>query len=93
LEFRLCGSEGQTQTIPVPVSGSGSVIVAIDPVRAFLSGGGPAAAARTAIGGVEARAQYDAGQVVCTAQLSEFDPGDLVVVQVELAVYAVGMPA
>ena len=60
---------------------------------AFLIGGGPSAAARTAIGGVEVQSRYDGGGVVCTAQLSEFDPTDLVVVQVELAVYAAGAAA
>ena len=41
----------------------------------------------SAIGGVEVDAELRAVGICCTARLSDFGPGDLVVVQVEVALY------
>ncbi len=57
---------------------------------AFLTGDGAAGAPASQIGGVEVHAGATAAGVICAAQLSDFRPGDLVVVQVDLAVHAVG---
>ncbi len=88
--FRLCGSEVQQQTLALERFGSAALIVAIESLRAYLTGAELGAAAVSAIGGIEVHAALDAGRVVCTAQLSDFQPGDLVVVEVDVAVYAVG---
>jgi hypothetical protein len=42
------------------------------------------------IGGLEVHAELRDGNLVCAAALSDFGPGDLVVVQVEVAVYKTG---
>ncbi len=89
-EFRLAGSETQQQTQALEGLGAGARIVAIERVRAFFTGDGAAGAPASEIGGVEVHAELTAAGVVCTAQLSDFRPGDLLVVQVDLAVHSVG---
>ncbi len=86
--FRLCGTETQEQTLALTHFGRSSLIVAIERVRVYLSGA--AAAPVGAIGGVEVHAVLDGRRVVCTAQLSDLPAGDLVVVEVDVAVYVVG---
>jgi hypothetical protein len=87
-EFRLCGSERAEQVVPLPGTrscGAGR-IVAIERVRTYLTRQGEAAAP-SAIGGVEAHAELRPSGIVCTAQVSDFGAGDLVVVQVEVGLY------
>ena len=86
-EFRLCGSETQEQSVPAPGPEDGSVVVAVNNVRAYLTGSSDAGASRSAIGGVEVWAERREGAVVCCARLSDFAAGDLVVVQADVAVY------
>src|SRR5258708_621729 len=88
-EFRLCGSETQEQSVPDPGPEDGSVVVAVNNVRAYLAGSGDAGASRSAIGGVEVWAERREGAVVCCARLSDFAAGDLVVVQADIAVYRI----
>jgi hypothetical protein len=87
-EFRLSGSERQEQSWPRGVAAA--PIVAIQRVRAYLTRHGEPAEATSAIGGVEVHAELRGANMVCTAQLSDFGPGDLVVVQVEVAVFEAG---
>jgi hypothetical protein len=89
-EFRLGGSQEQTQTVALDPAPAGKVIVAIERLRAYLAGDGTAGAPASPIGGIEVHAHWCAGQVACTARLSDFRTDDLVVVQVDLAVYAAG---
>jgi|SRR5882724_310844 len=53
IELRLCGSETQEQSVPAPGPADGSFVVAVNNVRAYLTGSGDAGASRSAIGGVE----------------------------------------
>jgi hypothetical protein len=85
-EFRLAGSETQEQSVPVVGPADGSVVVAVNKVRAYLSSGGDAPAARGAISGFEVWVARREGAVVCCARLSDFAPADLVVVQADVAV-------
>ena len=91
-EFRLCGSERQQQSLALDGCRGAAPIAAIERLRAFLTGAGPSAAAASAIGGIEVYLEAGPGGVVCTAQLSDFKAGDLVVVQVDVAVYTLGVP-
>ena len=86
-EFRLSGSEAQEQSVALGAVGRGGAIVATRCVRAYLTRSGDAGAASSVIGGFEVHAELRDGQLVCSAALSDFGPGDLVVVQVEVAVY------
>jgi hypothetical protein len=45
------------------------------------------AAAASAIGGIEVQTALQPGRLLCTAQVSDFAPGDLVVVRVDSALY------
>ncbi len=85
--FRLCGAETQEQTLALEGLGAAAAVVAIQRVQASVSGAGQAGAAMP-ISGIEVHADLRDGRVVCTAQVSDFAAGDLVVVQVEIAVYA-----
>ena len=88
LEFRLCGTEAQQQAFPVEAPAGAALLVAIERVQAFLSGDGPAGATARGIGGIDVHAEIAGGTITCTAQVSDFQPADLVVVRVDLAVYA-----
>jgi len=87
-ELRLCGSEVQEQSVPMsgPQARPSDFIVAIERVRAYLTRQGEAIAT-SAIGGVEVHAELRPSGMFCTAQLSDFGAGDLVVVQVDVALY------
>ena len=89
-EFRLTGSETQEQCLPL-ASGlrPAELLLATQAVRAYLTRTGEQAAT-SAIGGVEVGAELRAGGIVCRASLSDFGPGDLVVVQVEVALFKRG---
>jgi hypothetical protein len=89
-EVRLCGVEASEQTLAVAAGDATTCLVAIERVRAFVTRDGQAAAAASPISGIEVQARLRNGLVACTAQLSDFPPGDLVVVQVEVALYAGG---
>jgi hypothetical protein len=85
-EYRLSGSEAAEESWPLPPcrpSPSG-FIVAITSVRTYLT---RVTAAGSAIGGVEVHAELRPSGIFCTAQLSDFGAADLVVVQVEVALY------
>jgi hypothetical protein len=74
----------------VPLSGSKSWaaggVLAIERVRTYLARQGEAAAT-SAIGSVQVHAELREGGIFCTVQLGDFGAGDLVVVQVEVALY------
>jgi hypothetical protein len=84
-EFRLSGFERQEQSWPR--GAAAAPIVAIQRVRAYLTRQGEPAEATSAIGGVEVHAELRGADILCTAQLSDFGPGELVVVQVEVALF------
>jgi YD repeat-containing protein len=86
-EFRLSGSESAEQAAPIagPLAWPSDSIVAIERVRAYLTRQGEAAT--SAIGGVEVHAELRQDGIFCTAQVSDFGAGDLVVVQVEIGLY------
>ena len=54
-------------------------------VRAYLTRTNDPAASSSAIGGVEVQAELRGNAIVCRASLADFSPGDLVVVQVDVA--------
>ena len=86
-EFRLNGSETQEQWLALP-EGSfqpADSVVTIRSVRASLTRDGKASA--SAINGVEVDAELRPTGIFCTAKLSDFGDGDLVVVRVEVALY------
>jgi YD repeat-containing protein len=85
-EFRLVGTETQEQTLTL--SGmTGRAAVAIAAVRLSLTRTGEAATEVSPIGGIEVHAELRDGAAVCRAGLSEFAAGDLIVVQVDVALY------
>ncbi len=89
-EFRLTASEAQEQCVAVGALRSGHYIAATRCVRAYLTRTGDPSAASSLIGGVEVHAELRGGNLVCSAALSDFGPGDLVVVQVKVALYERG---
>jgi hypothetical protein len=88
--FRLCGSETREEALPWAGHPPGSCILAIERLRAYVTRDGQSAAPASDIGGVEVHAELQPGRIVCTAQLSDFAAGDLVVVHVDVAVFALG---
>jgi hypothetical protein len=90
-EFRLCGSEMQEQSVPAPGPADGTVVVAVNNIRTYLTGSGDAGVSRSAIGAVEVWAERREGAIVCCARLSDFGVGDLVVVQADVVVYRIDM--
>ncbi len=90
-EFRLTGAETQEQCVPLAAAlGPAACFLGTTAVRAYLTRTADPAAASSAIGGVEVAAELHAGSIVCRASLSDFGPGDLVVVQVEVALFERG---
>ncbi len=89
-EFRLTASEAQEQCVAVGSPRSGHYIAATRCVRAYLTRTGDPSAAGSQIGEVEVHAELRGGNLVCAAALSDFGPGDLVVVQVKVALYERG---
>jgi hypothetical protein len=89
VEFRLSGSEMQEQVVPQSGSKSWAAgrVLAIERVRTYLTRQGEATADTRTIGGVEVHAELREGGIFCTVQLGDFGAGDLVVVQVEVALY------
>ncbi len=73
--------------------GPAACFLATTAVRAYLTRTADPAAASSAIGGVEVVAELGAGGIVCRAGLSDFGPGDLVVVQVDVALFDRATPA
>lgn len=86
LEFRLCGSEMQEQVLALD-GFSGRLIATVNNLRAYLTCCDPSTVGR-AIGGVAVGVALRGAEAVCTVRLTDFAPGDLVVVQVDVAVYA-----
>jgi hypothetical protein len=62
-------------------------VVAIERLRAYLSRSGEPAAAAGAIGGIDAHAELDPRGLVCTVQVSDLVADELVVVEVNVALY------
>jgi hypothetical protein len=88
-EFRLSGSETHEESLPLAegsLSRPADAILAIQSVRTYLTREGELAPT-SAIGGVEVDAELRAAGICCTARLSDFGPGDLVVVRVEVSLY------
>ncbi len=93
-EFRLTGTETQEQCVPLAAArGPAACFLTTTAVRAYLTRTADPAAASSAIGGVEVAAELGAGGIVCRASLSDFGPGDLVVVQVDVALFDRATPA
>jgi len=86
LEFRLSGSERQVQSLPLEPSPGPVALVAIRAVRAFLTRPGEPDADPGFVSGLEVEAELRDGRIVCSAQVSDFGSGELVVVQVDVAV-------
>jgi hypothetical protein len=87
-EFRLSGAETREQALPLE-DGAACVGVAATAVHAYLTRAGDGATAASPIGGVEVRAELRDAQVVCTAGLSDFAVGDLVVVRVDVGIFRI----
>ncbi len=87
-EFRLTGTETQEQCVPLAAArGPAACFLTTTAVRATLTRTADPAAGSSAIGGEEVTAELGAGGIVCRAGLSDFGPGDLVVVQVDVALF------
>jgi hypothetical protein len=93
-EFRLLGGEVQKSEIRLPfVPPDERIVVTTGQVRTFVTRGGESAAASNLIGDVEVSTEQlpktanDNGKLVCTAEASDFGPGDLIVVGVDVTVY------
>jgi hypothetical protein len=85
-EFRLTGSETQEQCLPLsPAFPPAEFILATPNIRAYVTRTVEPAAASSAIGGVDVKAELRGTAIVCRASLTDFGPGDLVVVQVDVA--------
>jgi hypothetical protein len=96
-EFRLLGSEVQSQSLELPlIPSSHCIVVVTDQVRTFVTRSGEPAAASNLIGGVKVSAEQSPKVperpecVVCTAEATDFGSGDLVVVGVDITVLLVG---
>jgi hypothetical protein len=81
------GAETHVQAVPLDGGGARVAATAVD---AYLTGATGDSAPASAIGGVDVRAELRDGQVVCTAGLSGFGAGDLVVLRVDVAIFRVG---
>jgi len=86
-EFRLTASEAQEQCAALGNLRPGDYIVATRCMRAYLTRTADPGAASSVIAGLEVHAELRDGNLVCAAALSDFGPADLVVVQVEVALY------
>jgi hypothetical protein len=86
-EFRLNGSETQEQWLRVTGDSfrPAERVVAMRSVRTSLTRDGNAAG--SAVNDVEVAAEARPAGIFCTAKLSDFGAGDLVVVRVEVALY------
>ncbi len=93
-ELRLTGTETQEQCVPrAAARGPAACFLTTTAVRVYLTRTADPAAGSSAIGGVEVAAELGAAGIVCRASLSDFGPGDLVVVQVDVALYERATPA
>jgi hypothetical protein len=68
-----------------PAFAPSDFIRATPSVRAYLTRTNDWAATSSAIGGVEIQAELRGNAIVCRASLTDFSAGDLVVVQVDVA--------
>ncbi len=89
-EFRLTGSGRVTAVMDLPFDVPDEIVVAITRVRASLARPSDPGMASSAIGGVDARAEVQGDGILLSARLSDFARADLVVVQMDVAVYACG---
>jgi hypothetical protein len=86
-EFRLSSSEAQELREPYERVPGTRTVLGITGVRAFLTRQGETTGPLSAIGGLEVNAEIDRQRVTCRAALSDFGSADLVVVQVDVAIY------
>jgi YD repeat-containing protein len=86
-EFRLSGSEVQEQREPFGRYPGAMAVLGITGVRAYLTRQGETTGPLSAIGGLEVSAELDRKGFTCRAGVGDFGPADLVVVQVDVAVY------
>ena len=89
-EFRLAGSGRSAAIVDLPFEVPDEIVVAITGVRASLARPNEPGMTSSAIGGVDVRAELRGDGILLSAQLSDFAGADLVVVQMDLAVYACG---
>jgi hypothetical protein len=87
IEMRLSGAETQERLVPVERAEPGRDVLAITGVRAFLTRHGEPAGRSSAIGGIAVRADLQEHGILCIVESSDFGPGDLIVVQMDVAVY------
>jgi hypothetical protein len=87
LEFRLCCSEEQQQSVAHGLPSIHVSIATANNLRVYLTQRGDPGAAKASIGGVELWTELRPNELVCVARLSDFTEGDLVVVQVDVAIY------
>lgn len=87
-EFRLSASRRAQVCTDLPFDVPDDIIVAITAVRVSVARPTDSAEASSPIGGVDVKAELRDESIVCSAEVSDFARGDLVVVQVDLAVYA-----
>jgi hypothetical protein len=86
-EFRLSGSEVQEQREPFERYPGSMAVLGITGVRAYLTRQGETTGPLSAIGGLEVSAELDRKSFTCRVGIGDFGPADLVVVQVDVAVY------
>jgi hypothetical protein len=87
IEMRLSGAETQERLVPVEWAEAGRDVLALTRVRAFLTRQGEPAGRSSAIGGIAVRADLQEHGILCIAESSDLGRGDLIVVQVDVAVY------
>jgi hypothetical protein len=88
-EFRLAGSETQDQSAPLPRLAGGAFVIATNNVRVYLSRRDGATEPAEAIGGVEVTAALRDDALVVSACLSDLGSQEIVVIQLDVDVYAV----
>ena len=88
--FRLSGSESQEQALPCDGLWPDQCIVAIERIRAYVTRDAQTAPAPNTIADMQVDAQLQLGRILCIAQASDLLPTELLVVEVDVALYAVG---
>jgi hypothetical protein len=86
-EFRLAGAEAQEQTCAVPEPWPGAVVAAAEAVRVFVTPGAARAGPAGPIGGIEVCTALRGGRLICSASLTDLATDDVVVIQVDVAVF------
>ncbi len=87
--FRLSGSEAQEQSLPCDGHWPDECIVAIEHIRAYVTRDAESVPAANAIADLQVEARLQLGRILCTAHASDFQSSELLVVEVDVALYAV----